>query len=240
MIAKQSNLPVLFVTTNYCDTDFKNFLSSITQEYVLFIDEFEKIYDYQHQEHLLSVFDGMLSSKKMILLTSNNDKISEFFNNRLKRIRYRKTYNNLSESVIKEVIEDLLLDKTHIQSLLYKIADIGIVTMDILISIIEEMNIHKQNVEEATKYLNIISEKVEYRLGRLLENGDYVFITTFQANADSAFFSNEGYYKPDVSETNHKNQSIYYEIDSKLNKIEKIKYNTFKMVIPTSFQIFKE
>jgi SpoVK/Ycf46/Vps4 family AAA+-type ATPase len=240
MIALQSNLPVLFVTASYCDTDFKNFLSSITQEYVLFIDEFEKIYNYEHQEQLLSVFDGMLSSKKIILLTSNNDRISEFFNNRLKRIRYRKTYHNLSESVIKEVIEDLLNNKSYIPELLNKIADIGIITMDILISIIEEMNIHNETVEEATKYLNIISEKVEYRLGRLLPNDEYLFIDTFKASADSGFFQYEGHYKPHITESNVKNQHIYYDIDSKVINPEKIKYNTYKMVVPTTFTVLKD
>jgi hypothetical protein len=248
LIAIESGLPILFVTDNFCDTNFKNFLSDIQQEYVLFIDEFEKIYDREHQEKLLSVFDGMLSNKKIIILTSNNDNISEFFNNRLKRIRYRKTYKNLPENTIKEVIDDLLIDKTQTDELIKSINDIGIVTMDILISIIEEMNIHNYDVIEAMDNLNIVSEKIEYKLSRVLPNNEVLFMKMINAPADGDRVSFNEYVSCESCEL-HNNISLDEDgdainvrmyFDSTKHKMTKIKFNIYQIVAPITFTYYDD
>lgn len=240
MIAIESGLPVIFLTSCFFNNDFKNFLSSITQEYVLFIDEFEKIYDHEKQQELLSIFDGMLSSKKIVILTCNEDRINQYFNNRLKRIRYRKTYRNLSNEVVKEVIEDLLENKDEITNLLTVISDIGIVTMDILISIIEEMNFHNYTATEAVVNLNIITEKAEYKLSRVLPNGNLEFIKTFETAASVDAISFYEYFNVHESELKNGKQlpngnQANVAINTKQQKPIKIAFGKYEFTAYTSF-----
>jgi len=240
LIAIESGLPVLFLTKAFIDINFKNFLSSITQEFVLFIDEFEKIYDYDTQEHLLSIFDGMLSNKKIVIMTCNKDHINEYFNNRLKRIRYRKTYTNLSEIVTNEVIEDLLNDKSQKDNLFGVISEIGIITMDILISIIEEMNIHSYTATEAVTYLNVISEKVEYRVGRVLPSGIIKELGTFNSAANGSKLRCNIEFKLENFDSNTNvplpefDNEAYLNFDSSKHKLTKVKHGLYKAIVPVN------
>jgi hypothetical protein len=51
--------------------------------------------------------------------------------NRLNRIKYQKSYNELEESVVKEVIDDLLINKAHADSIHKFFDKIKIVDIDI-------------------------------------------------------------------------------------------------------------
>lgn len=164
MLAMKSDLPVVCINESFVDDDvvgtFKEFVNSINEEVVIFIDEFEKTYEYRQQQVFLDILDGANSSKKLYIFTSNSDSVNEFLTNRLKRIRYRKSYDNISDDVFEEVVEHLLNIKSHKEELKQVLTALGISTLDILISIIEEMNIHEVNPKEAIKDLNLINEKV--------------------------------------------------------------------------------
>ena len=95
LLAKQlmieAKLPVLVIEEAFKGSKFNDFINSIDQEIVVFFDEFEKVYKEQEdQEELLTLFDGVISSKKIFLLTANKDNINEFFENRPSRIKYLK------------------------------------------------------------------------------------------------------------------------------------------------------
>lgn len=167
MLANASQLPIIIINEDYSSEAniFKDFLNGIRDEVVVYIDEFDKIYgNYNDQQVFLDILDGAISSKKLFILTSNSEYINEFMTNRLKRIRYCKSYENLEDDIINEVIQDSLVNKTeeNIRGIKDVINSIGIKTLDILISLIEEMNIHNFSAFEAIKDLNVINEKVQY------------------------------------------------------------------------------
>jgi hypothetical protein len=164
LTALKSNIPVILVTEEFVGEEFKSFLNSIKQQVVVFIDEFEKIYtDDDTQQSLLSLLDGIFEGKKMFIFTSNmRDRINQYMLNRPGRIRYLAEYDSLENSVINDVIEDTLIDKSQVSGLIDVLDILGMVSMDILVSLINEMNKYNETAKEAVKYLNVRADKLDY------------------------------------------------------------------------------
>lgn len=154
-----SKLPILIITDSFGGTGFIDFLSKINQEMIIFIDEFEKIYDEgrKSQESLLSVLDGGFPSKFLFLLTINEiDRVNEYLMNRPSRIHYLKTYAGLSEEIIIDIINDKLNNKEQSDNILEITRYLGEISMDIIISIIEECNIYpNETPKDLLKLMNL-------------------------------------------------------------------------------------
>ena len=164
LTALKSNIPVILVTEEFVGEEFKSFLNSIKQQVVVFIDEFEKIYTHDDtQQSLLSLLDGIFEGKKMFIFTSNmRDRINQYMLNRPGRIRYLGEYDSLENSVINDVIEDTLIDKSQVSGLIDVLDILGMVSMDILVSLVNEMNKYNETAKEAVKYLNVRAENLDY------------------------------------------------------------------------------
>ena len=90
--------------------------------------------------------DGVLNSNKRIvfILTSNSLNIDKNLIQRPSRIRYLKTFDDLELDVIKEVVMDMLQDKDFIQETVLFLSKLPVITIDIIKTIIQEINIHNQ------------------------------------------------------------------------------------------------
>jgi hypothetical protein len=157
VLLEDSNLPIIVVNSCFEGVDstiFNDFLTSITQNVAVFFDEFEKVYDDRQQEELLTVLDGSCGGKKLFVFTCNGT-INYYLMNRPGRIRYKQEYNTLEESIIKEYISDNLIHKEYQEELeeLIVILDGG--NMDILCTLVDEVNRFKQSPKEVIKYLNV-------------------------------------------------------------------------------------
>ena len=160
----KANIPVILVTEPFFDDTFKGFLNSLTQEVVIFIDEFEKVYsDVDEQNALLSLLDGVFEGKKLFLFTSNaTDNINRFMINRPGRIRYLSEYESLGNEIINEVIDETLNNKSYKNEMLDVMQILGTVSMDILVGIIDEVNRYGETPKVAASYLNIRPEDTHY------------------------------------------------------------------------------
>lgn len=163
---KNSNLPVILITEAFTGDAFKSFLSNITQPVIVFIDEFEKVYyDVSLQNSFLSILDGIFEGKKLFLFTSNEKKkINEYLINRPGRVHYLKEYNALEDSLIHDVIDDNLVIKEHKEELMDVIGILTDVTMDMLISLIGEMNLYKEPARESIRLLNLRPESKNFEV----------------------------------------------------------------------------
>lgn len=182
LIAKKTNLPVIRLTQAVGNANFMNYLKQLKQDFVLFIDEFEKIfptfYDSDdkraNQEELLTYLDnGTLSDNKMMfIVTSNSEfKISDFLKNRPSRLRYFRTYEKMDDAIIREVIEDLLVNKDHLDDLLTNLP-YDTINLDSLIKIIQEMNLHGTNYSTFKSFFNFRKkESLEFNVDLLHEDG---------------------------------------------------------------------
>lgn len=154
IIASELNNPIIIISKAYEETPA--FLNKIEQDITVFIDEFEKIYD-SYKYSLLSVMDGVLSSEKRIvfILTSNSLNIDKNLIQRPSRVRYLKTFDDLNLDVIKEVVLDLLENKSFIEDTVLFLSKLPIITIDIVKTIIQEINIHNQLPSSFKDVLNV-------------------------------------------------------------------------------------
>lgn len=165
----ESNLPVIVINEPFEGADFINFLTNPELgEAIVFIDEFEKVfdqdryYDKNKARDLLTLMDGTYQTRLIFLLTVNTYNLSDYFVNRLNRVKYRKDYIDLEDSVIEEVIDDLLINKEHRDSIRIFFEKINMCTFDLLVNLIKEMNLFNEDALEVGKYLNLRSEPKKY------------------------------------------------------------------------------
>jgi hypothetical protein len=148
-------IPTLIINTAYAGEDFFQFLYSIQQECIVLFDEFEKVYDDKDQQSLLTVLDGTFPSKKLFLLTSNDQsKINGHLKNRPGRIHYYLKFKGLSGEFIREYVADNLNNKSHEQELLSVCGLFTSMNFDSLSAIVWEMNLHREPAGQAIRMLN--------------------------------------------------------------------------------------
>jgi len=170
--------PVIIVNEAFGGPEFVDFLTR--KEFdgsIIFLDEFEKIYDRQNedkQQYFLSLMDGAFNTNLIFVLTCNEYRINSYLINRLNRIKYRKHYINLEQSVIDEVVNDLLINKTHKDSINEFFDIIGLRTFDLLVNLINEMNSFNENAIECAKHLNLEAEEKYYEVYEIFRGKEYL------------------------------------------------------------------
>jgi len=81
---------------------------------VFVFDEFGKNFHKQLQEKMLTLFDGLHSSNRLIILIENEiSAISDFFLDRPSRILFHYHYNTLDPSIVKQYCKDNLKYKRY-------------------------------------------------------------------------------------------------------------------------------
>lgn len=144
LICNKLELPVILIQKPY--EGLVSFLNSIQQDVIVFIDEYDKIFD-RYNNSLLSIMDGVFrtDSRKMFLLTTNELSIEKNMLQRPSRIRYIKSYTDLTLDVIIEIVNDKLIHK-HLRDCTIKmISELPIITMDLVKAVVEEVNIHEED-----------------------------------------------------------------------------------------------
>ena len=164
VLANKMGLPVILINNPY--PGLADFIAKINCPCVLFFDEFEKNFNTErkHDLDLLSVMDGVYNSpyRRVFLLTTNKLRINENLIGRPSRIRYHKSFGNLQAEIIKEYLDDNLLYKEYADDIIAFIDSLAISTIDILKSVVEEVNIHGCSVNSFKSFLNVEQAKHSY------------------------------------------------------------------------------
>jgi hypothetical protein len=127
----------------------------IEQPTVILFDEFEKVYDKDDQEKMLTLLDGVYPSKKLFILTCNDKwRVDSHMRNRPGRIFYSLDFKGLEQDFIIEYCEDNLVNKTHIQGVCRVAAMFDQFNFDMLKALVEEMNRYNESPSESMKMLN--------------------------------------------------------------------------------------
>lgn len=137
-------LPVILVQSMGDSNDklIKYLSTTINFDCIFFFDEYEK--EFKDSSDVLYFMDGTYNSiyRKVFLLTTNELKIDPNLLGRPSRIRYKKSFSNLSEEVTKEILNDILEDKTAIEKVIELTHSMNIITIDLIKAIATEINIH--------------------------------------------------------------------------------------------------
>lgn len=174
-------LATIIVNAPYCGPSFNQFIQLINVPAVIIFDEFEKLYDDDDQEKMLTLLDGLFPTKKLFVLTCNNvHRIDEHLLNRPGRIFYHLKYEGLEKEFILEYCEDLLKDKEEIGGVVHISGHFWQFNFDMLKAIVEEMNRYNIGAAEAVEMLNMspsvdrnFEHKAELKVdGKILELSD--------------------------------------------------------------------
>lgn len=152
---REEGYPTIVINDSWHGEKFNLFIQTITQPAIIIFDEFEKAYNREEQESLLTLLDGVYPSKKMYVLTCNNQyRIDENMSNRPGRIFYRIDYKGLGEEFIREYCEDTLNDKSHINAICNLAMLFEEFNFDMLKALVEEMNRYGETPQESLRMLN--------------------------------------------------------------------------------------
>lgn len=163
---RQKGLPVVVVDTVF--NGIVDFLSNVTQPYVIFIDEYEKVFTREkgNDTLLLTLMDGVHSTqhRRIFVLTSNLLAINENLIERPGRIRYLKEYQQMKLETIQLIVDDLL-KHTHLKKdVMTFLSTLELLTIDVIISVVKEVNIHEKSPKEFMSFFNIKQKKGTYKV----------------------------------------------------------------------------
>ena len=165
-LCNRLQLPVILVQSMGSDTNDKliKYLSTaIDFDCIFFFDEYEK--EFKDSSDVLSFMDGTYNSiyRKVFLLTTNELNVDPNLLGRPSRIRYKKSFGNLSEEVTREILNDILEDKTAIDKVIELTHSMNIITIDLIKAIATEINIHgAEALPDIKETFNIEFSKFSY------------------------------------------------------------------------------
>jgi hypothetical protein len=171
IICNKINLPVIIIGNNY-GSGTANFINEIQQDITILIDEYEKVYDQEKDNGtLLTVMDGVLSNgfKKLFILTTNHLYVNENLLSRPSRIRYIKEFKDLPIKTINEIIDDKLEYPEFRDALVNYISTLRHITVDIVKSVIEEVNIHQESPENFKGVFNVSVRNSKYNVFEVVD-----------------------------------------------------------------------
>lgn len=163
LLVNAMNLPCIVISKPF--NGLNDFLAKLEVDCVLFFDEFEKNFKDKTQT-ILSIMDGVYNTetRKVFMLTTNTTFIDENLLSRPSRIRYKKTFSNLSLETMFEYLEDNLIDKTKIREIVEFINTLSISTIDILKCVVDEINMHNCSVDDIKDILNVETATHQYKV----------------------------------------------------------------------------
>ena len=213
-----SKLPVIIINETFHGSDFIDFITSPKMgECIIFIDEFEKIYaNNDTQYDMLSLMDGNYSTSLIFLLTVNEESLNNYLINRLNRIKYRKSYGDLEFEIIEEVINDMLINKDHKQSIYDFFDKVNMRTFDLLTNLIKEMNLFNEDAIQCGMHLNLKPASKFYSVYEICDNLEYECYNTNWTPGDAEYYLNRKSldYLPKVTDTRTREEAHEDMIDS--------------------------
>jgi hypothetical protein len=157
-MAKQG-VPTIVINAPWHGDKFNTLIQSIQQPCIVLFDEFEKIYDPKEQEALLTLLDGIYSSKKLFMLTSNDQwRVDSHMRNRPGRIFYMVSFTGLDADFIREYCADNLKNQSYTEKIVNISSVFAKFNFDMLKSLVEEMNRFNESPQEALRILNVKAE----------------------------------------------------------------------------------
>lgn len=170
VLSNELGLPVILCERPY--PGLSNFLASINQDCIFFFDEFEKNFRMKCDdgedcagEDLLSIMDGVYNANHchVFLLTTNELKVNDNLISRPSRIRYLKSFGDVvDKKILEEFIDDNLNYPEYKDEIMEFIDTLTMATIDIVKSIVEEVNIHNCGIASFKDFFNVKEAVYKY------------------------------------------------------------------------------
>ena len=163
----EAGIPTIVINSPWHGESFNTLIQDISQPCIILFDEFEKVYDEDEQNSMLTLLDGVYPSKKLFVLTCNDKwRINQHMRNRPGRIFYSLDFKGLEVEFIEEYCNDNLKQKQHIEKIVQIASLFDQFNFDMLKALVEDMNRYGETPQEALRMLNA---KPEYDGGSRYE-----------------------------------------------------------------------
>lgn len=155
-MALKEDVITIVINRPFAGEEVNAFLSSIKQPAIIIFDEFEKVFNAETQNKLLTLLDGTFKSKKLFILTVNDTtKVNRYMTNRPGRLFYALEFHGLDKDFIKEYCDDKLINKGNTLGVIMASQFFWEFSFDMLQALVEEMNRYGENATQAMKMLNM-------------------------------------------------------------------------------------
>ena len=167
IMGAKEGVPTILINSPWTGEAFMQLVQSVNQPCIVIFDEFEKVYDADDQEDILTMLDGVFPSKKLFIFTCNDKwKVNQHMRNRPGRIFYYIEYSGLDTKFIREYCEDNLTNKGNIDSVVVLSHMFDHFNFDMLASIVEEMNRYD---ETALQSISILNARPEFSMKQMFD-----------------------------------------------------------------------
>jgi hypothetical protein len=154
-------IPTIVINSAWKGDQFNKLIQDIDQPCMILFDEFEKVYDEDDQESILTLMDGVYPMQKMFVLTCNDKwRVDKHMRNRPGRIYYMLDFKGLEEAFIREYCADNLLAhyQQHTDSICTLASLFDQFNFDMLKAMVEEINRYGDTPQQIIKMLNVKAE----------------------------------------------------------------------------------
>lgn len=213
--ALNQGMPTIVINEDHSGEDFNSFIQAIEQPCVIVFDEFEKVYDRDEQMRILTLLDGVYSSKKLFIFTANNKYgIDAHFINRPGRIYYMLEFEGLEPDFVREYCSENLRDQSFINDIVRVTLAFEAFNFDMLQTLVEEMNRYNESPQAALKVLNIKPQMMNngesYNVALMVNGVRVPDDSLYETEIDARPLLNEvKIYITDIKE--HNNETLYPE-----------------------------
>lgn len=153
--AARRGYPTIVINAPWCGDEFNSFIQTIDQPAVILFDEFEKVYDRDDQEKMLTLLDGVFPSKKLFVLTCNDKwRVDSHMRNRPGRIYYMMDFQGLDMQFIREYCADNLKFMEHLEGICRVASMFDQFNFDMLKAMVEEINRYGESPMQVIRLLN--------------------------------------------------------------------------------------
>jgi hypothetical protein len=170
MLCNKLGLPVLIVDKPL--QGLSNFLAGINHDCVFLFDEFEKNFrltdddgEDRAGESLLSIMDGVYNGENchIFIMTTNDLRVNDNLLSRPSRIRYLKSFGDvIDRKILEEYVDDNLKYPQYRDEIMDFFDTLTIGTIDILQSLVDEVNLHNCGVSEFKDFFNVKEAHYSY------------------------------------------------------------------------------
>lgn len=157
VIAKESNLPIIIVDSQYPANRLVTFFKQFTTPVCVIFDEIEKNF---YTEGMLDFLDGVeKTTKKLVLMTCNElGKVSEYLQDRCSRIRYIRKYTPTDNlAFLPMLIEDKQIKNAEeVEEFIktkFKLPSID--NINAFLNEVKELEDENISLDDIIKYMNI-------------------------------------------------------------------------------------
>ncbi len=174
IISNRLKQPVIIITKEV--RDCHHFVNSIPQNITVFVDEYEKTYKDGSASDLLTIMDGALNSefRRVFILTTNDLYVDPNLLQRPTRIRYLKSFGDLPPNIVEEIVDDILIHKHLKDDTIKFISSLELITVDIVKSVLEEVNLHEEAPHEFQDVFNVKRLTGKYNIDIQDVDGNFV------------------------------------------------------------------